>query len=365
MASVTLLDVAAAARVSKTTASDILRGASDAYNPATVEMVRETAELLGYQAHAAARLLRQGKSGIIGLSVGVRQRSFINNLVVAAHDECIKRGYQPAIFEPYHLLPKHNFSPFPSPDLLDGILSIDLSINSSLPKSYAALHKRLPIVALYPVESSAIDSVTADWGLGIEKAVEHLAKLGHSRIAYAHDPSLSYAIDRLRSQRWQGCIEKYRLDDRCQLTYKVPSTLASLGELLINAPPQPVADFAGQVIANLRALAILPTAILCTSDELAIALSARFREWGWKLPQDMSVVGFYGIDLGEYVFPRLTTVAPPFDQIGAMALDRLQERMALPKHSPAVEVCRSLLEPHLVVRESTAPPRTEQTLPLH
>ncbi len=365
MASVTLLDVAAAARVSKTTASDILRGASDAYNPATVQMVRETAELLGYQANAAARLLRQGKSGIIGLAVGVRQRAFINSLVVAAHDECIKRGYQPAIFEPYHLLPKHNFSPFPSPDLLDGVLSIDLSVNSSLPESYASLHKRLPVVALYSVDFSAIDSVSTDWGAGTEKAVEHLVKLGHRSIAYAHDPSLSYPVDRARAQRWQECLEKYQLDARCQLTYQVPSTLANMGDLLINAPSQPIANFIEQVLNNLRALSVVPTAILCTSDELALALSARLMQWGWKLPQDLSIVGFYGTDFGEYVFPRLTTVALPFERIGSTALDRLQLRMAHKENQPPVEVCHTLLEPQLIVRESTAAPRTGQAPPLH
>jgi LacI family transcriptional regulator len=355
MANVTILDVAAAAAVSKTTASDILRGAHQSYHAKTVEHVREVAERLGYQASGAARLLRQTKTNIIGIAVGVRQRPYLNSLVVAVHDECIKRGYQPAIFEPYHLLPQQGHSPFPSPDMLAGIFSIDLSMAQKLPQFYAVLRDQLPIVALYNVESRDIDSIAPDWAKGLEMVVKHLVELGHRRIAYAHDPASLYYTDRARAQRWKKCIKKFHLDDAgdCQITYSTPQLQATSGEKLVNAPSA-VPSFAEQVTQQLTQMQKPPSAVICTSDELAMALVARLTEKGWKLPRELSIVGFYGMEFGEYCYPALTTVAQPLEKIGPAALDRLialiEKRDVKPRHQ--------LLTPQLHIRQSTTAPRT-------
>lgn len=361
MPNVTIKEVAAAAKVSKTTASDILCGASrSSYSAATVEHVRGTAERLGYQANAAARLLRQGTSNIIGIAVGVRQRAYLNSIVVAAHEECIRRGFQPALFEPAHLLPSRNHSPFPSLDMLAGILSIDLSMERSLPEFYASLHNRLPVVALYPTGTHDVDAVATDWALGLEMAVEHLVGLGHRDIAFAHDPSLPFSSDRSRAERWQQCISKFGLSNaaECAIDYKVPESLVSLGERVVNAP-QPIPVFVDQIIEALRQSHRTPTALICTSDELALALISRLGRYGWQVPRDLSMIGFYGIDFGAYFYPSLTTIAPPTELLASGSVDRLIQQIENYRSGKPAAPREEALTPVLIGRESTSAPRTE------
>lgn len=351
---ITILDVAAAAKVSKTTASDILRGAHRSYNAQTVEHVQQIAEQLGYQASGAARLLRQNNSNIIGIAVGVRQRPYLNSLVVAIHAECIKRGYQPAIFEPSHLLPQRGHSPFPSPDMLAGIFSADLSLDNEIPDFYARLQNQLPIVALYNIESRSIDCIAPDWTTGIELATQHLVNLGHQNIAYVHDPNSKFYTDRIRKEHWKKCIQKFNLINASdyQITYSTPELQAFSGERLINAPSA-VPYFAEQAVARLTQMQKPPSALICTSDELAMALIAKLTERNWKLPDDLSIVGFYGMELGEYCYPSLTTVAQPLEDMSRVAMDRLTECIEAKQAKIEIEPKHQLLMPEIFVRQST------------
>ncbi|MEO6907445.1 MAG: LacI family DNA-binding transcriptional regulator [Abditibacteriaceae bacterium] len=352
---ITILDVVAAAMVSKTTASDILRGAHRPYNAQTVQRVQEIAEELGYQASGAARLLRQNSSNIIiGIAVGVRQRPYLNSLVVAIHADCIKRGYQPAIFEPSHLLPQQGHSPFPSPDMLAGIFSADLSLDNDIPNFYARLRDRLPIVALYNIESCSIDCVAPDWATGVELATQHLVNLGHRHIAYAHDPKSKYYTDRIRIKNWEQCIHQFNLvdTDEYQITYCTPKLQATSGERLVNAPSA-VPYFVEQVVARLTQMQNPPSALICTSDELAMALIAKLTEKGWKLPNDLSIVGFYGMEFGECCYPSLTTIAQPLEKISTIAMDRLAECIEATKQEKDIKPKRQLLIPEIHVRQST------------
>lgn len=347
---ITLLNVAAAANVSKTTASDILRGAHQSYNAQTVQHVQDVADQLGYQASGAARLLRQNNSNIIGIAVGVRQRPYLNSLVVAIHDECIKRGYQPAIFEPSHLLPQQGHSPFPSPDMLAGIFSADLSLDGDIPDFYARLQKRLPIVALYNVESSHINSVAPNWADGIYLATKHLVDLGHKHIAFAHDPLSKYYTDRIRIKSWKKSIKRLGLVD-AGVTYSTPELQATSGEQLVNAPSA-VPYFVEQVTAQLIQMQNPPSALICTSDELAMALIAKLAEKGWSLPKDLSIIGFYGMELGAYCYPSLTTVAQPLEEISTVAMNRLIECIKAKREKKDIKPRHQLLSPEIYSRQS-------------
>ena len=352
-ATVTILEVARAANVSKTTTSDILRGADRHYNAETIAKVQQTASRLGYRANAAARLLRQGKPDLIGIAVGVRQRPHLNRLVVAAHDECLQRGYQPVLFEPLHLMPQRHFSPFPSPAMLAGLLSIDLSMERTLPEFYASLCDHLPIVALYEVASPVVAAVTTDWPAAMHLAVEHFVQLGHRRIAYAHNPQALFPSDFSRNRAWKKAVKRFapHVDD-CRVTFLTPTELAERGGVFVNATH--ISDIAVQIVAALHALKNPPTALLCSSDEVALAVIARLGSAGWKLPQQLSVLGVDGIDFCEYSQPTLTTIEQDTKGIAAAALDHLLLGMKARQAGTAPPSCtHSRIVPRLVMRQST------------
>ena len=96
------------------------------------------------------------------------------------------------------------------------------------------------------------------------------------------------------------------------------------------------------------------TAVFCANDEAAIGLIRAMHERGRRVPQDVSVVGFDGLSLGEYSFPPLTTVRQDFRRAGEEMVRLVLEQV----DSGVVGGERQILIPtELVVRGSTAPPR--------
>lgn len=184
MPTITIRDVAAAAGVAESSVSRILSGADGySYSEETQTRVREAAERLGYKANAAARILKQQKKNLVGLAVRLTVHPYLNRLIIAVRDEVLRRGYEPVLVEPAQLLATQNQALFPSPELLAGILSLDLSIGQQGSEPFQRMSREIPMVALYPVDSDEIDWVYTDGALGVELAVEHLVELGHRRIA--------------------------------------------------------------------------------------------------------------------------------------------------------------------------------------
>ncbi len=92
-----------------------------------------------------------------------------------------------------------------------------------------------------------------------------------------------------------------------------------------------------------------PTAIICVNDFMALGVLRELRERGLRVPEDVSVSGFDDISLAQYCHPMLTTVHIPRDRIGHLVFEALTgEAAATAGHEVVVE-------PELVVRDSTAP----------
>ena len=86
---------------------------------------------------------------------------------------------------------------------------------------------------------------------------------------------------------------------------------------------------------------------------MAIGVLRELRDQGLRVPEDVSVTGFDNIQLSEYLYPALTTVNVPRRRIGEMIF----ETLVPPKDRPQQAQNQILIEPELVVRESTAPAR--------
>ena len=98
-----------------------------------------------------------------------------------------------------------------------------------------------------------------------------------------------------------------------------------------------------------------PTAIFCGNDRVAMGAYDAIKERGLRIPEDISVVGFDGIELGSYIRPALTTVAIPTYELGAAALRRLLELIARKQEgAPGPDDHTTWLPTELVVRESSA-----------
>jgi DNA-binding LacI/PurR family transcriptional regulator len=166
--------------------------------------------------------------------------------------------------------------------------------------------------------------VAVDDQVGIDLAVEHLVGLGHARIGYVDQPTMEATSRRARLAAFERALERRGLPVRW---------------LFSDAGPLPEG----------------PTALVAANDHIAVRLMERLEAAGTAVPADVSLVGFDGIPVGALARIALTTVAQPADELAREAVDLLRNRIDR-GHAAAPEQRR--LAPRLLVRGSTAPPRS-------
>jgi DNA-binding LacI/PurR family transcriptional regulator len=181
------------------------------------------------------------------------------------------------------------------------------------------------------VPSVGVDEVHAG-----ECATQHLLDLGHRHIGYAAGPSFylptqQKAAGRERALRAAGVDPDGLV---VHTDFSVEGGRAALRKLLTHSPA--------------------PTGVICSSDLMAIGVLQEAFAQGLRVPEDLSVVGFDGIDAAEWTSPRLTTVEQPIEEIADVAVDMLSTLIA----DPQKPLPDSTFRPRLNVRESTAPPQT-------
>jgi GntR family transcriptional regulator of arabinose operon len=175
----------------------------------------------------------------------------------------------------------------------------------------------LPVVLLDSIqpEPPIFDAVSQDGELAVYTAVSHLLKLGHRDVGLMH----SKVLNRIGLQRKAGytrALMEHDVTVRPERFYPVifwgedayTATRKVLNE------PQP------------------PTALVCTGDEMAVGAMAAVTEHGWRVPRDMSIVGFG--DDGYFTVPQLSTVRVPLEQMGLAAARLLVERLKRPAAPP-------------------------------
>ena len=169
-------------------------------------------------------------------------------------------------------------------------------------------------------------------------ATRHLVQLGHTRIGFVSGPARSMPA-RLKRAGWEVALAE--------------AGLAHDAELVAHAPY----GAAGGAAAMTRLLEMVrPTAVMCSSDLMALGAISAAEHRGLAVPRDLSVVGFDDIPLASYCTPALTTLAQPIAEIARAAVDGL---LADLEGDPAAPAAHSrIFRPRLVVRESTCPPAT-------
>ena len=108
-----------------------------------------------------------------------------------------------------------------------------------------------------------------------------------------------------------------------------------------------------QAVSQLMAQPSPPTAIFCQSDVMAIGALQQAKKLGFRVPQDLSIIGFDDIKFSEFCDPPLTTVSQPRYEIGRQSMTLLLNMLK----GQDIGTSSRLLEAKLVVRASAAPPR--------
>jgi len=306
----TIKDVAEAAGVAVGTVSRVIN-CSGSVKMQTAERVRAVIAEMGFRPNASGRALRLGESGAIGVLVPT-----ISNPIFARSLEGIEQAG--AAFGFSTIVTTSRYDPARELDQVAalaarGVQGLILTLADTTTARIAAVAAHgLPFVLVYnppgaepgttPYALATVDSHAA-----VREAAQQLISLGHRRIAFLGG-SFS-ASDRAKA-RYQGYCE-------AMAAQGLPAWRAV--ELSFSADTQ---AFETEIAALLKRLAP-PTAIICSNDLLALQAIAAARHLGLSVPDDLSVIGFDGMPMGQLVHPQLATVKQPALSMGASAADLL------------------------------------------
>jgi LacI family transcriptional regulator len=331
---VTIKHVAQVCGVAPSTVSNALSG-KGYVRAKTREQVIAAAAQLGYRASSLARGLRLQRTWTVGVLVADIANPFFPDLVRGMEDVLWTRHFNLMLCNTdydkekeaaylHHLVDKR----------LDGLILASTAADSA---DVMLLRERgVPFVMLNRRHRTlATDYVGIDNRRGTAGVVQHLAELGHRRIAFIRGPQDSSAAE----DRYSGYLDEMR------------RRFAVFDEQLI-APGDYSIDAGRRACTQLLTLERPPTAIVSANDFMAIGAMAVLRERGMAVPADMSVTGFDDIYVSALPWIELTTLRPHSWELGARAAEVLLARIDKTPNGPADIV----LPPTLIHRGTTAPP---------
>lgn len=338
----TLKDVAEKLGLSTATVSLVINGAkaAEAIPRETHDRVLAAARELDYRPNTLARSLRSNRSYTIGVLVPEVSHDYAAGIVGGVENYLQKEGY-------LYLVASHRFRQ----DLRDKYLNLLLDRQvEGFVLINTQLETPLPLPAVAVADHNTLPGVT---GIVIDNeraalvALEHLAALGHRRIAFFKGHPGSGDTE-LRWRAIHHAAEKLGLP--------------VLPELCVQLSGQPGEVFSAEEAydeGHLFGRKLLArnepfSALFAFNDIAAIGAMRAFFDAGLKVPEDVSVVGFDDIHGAAYQNPSLTTVRQPLAEMGEIAARLLLDILA--GHNQ--KVARLMIEPQLMVRGSTGPCRS-------
>lgn len=328
--------VAAMAKVSIATVSRTING-SPLVSERLAKRVWQAIEQLNYFPNTHARSLVSGRSRILGIIVENITNPFFPELIQCFEEIAVAHGYE--------ILVSSSSS---DPAVLttcvrrmierkvEGVAM--LTFGEEEPVLDQLSFHEIPIVlAEFRLENPKTSTILLDYETGIRAAVDHLAGLGHSKIAYLAGPhNIHSAIT--RENNFRTAMEAAGLPTQKKWVIECDHTLKG-----------GVAGF-----DRLQSLATRPTAILCSNDMTAIGVLRAAYMKGLRVPEDLSVVGLDDIDFAEFTLPPLTTIRLSRGDLARAAFEALRQQA---EEASQPDMQREfLVSTSLVLRGSTAAP---------
>ena len=337
-----MADVAREAGVSSTTVSFVINNRVDqSISAQTRRRVLEVVEALGYRPNRAARNLQAQRTATIGyLSNERADNPFSGQSIAGAHDSAWKHGTALLVVnttrDTERLLAGIN-------DLLDRrVDAILFAAVGTRRVILPGLLSNVPTVLVncYLPDDSLPCALPDDEGGGYA-ATRLLLDAGHREIAYLAGRPGAWAT-RARLRGYRRALTEHGLDPKQQIV-RFGNYMADSGY-----------DLTREVLAG----PVLPTALLCGNDRMALGAYLALGEAGLRVPQDMSVVGYDDQPtLAGEVHPRLSTVRLPYYRMGWWAAEQLLS------HNVGRLPPQTLIAAEVVPRDSVAAPRASTPPP--
>ena len=328
--SVSLRDVAKAAKVSVGTVSNVLNR-SEVVAPKTLARVQATIKELGFVPNGFARNLRSGQSRTLGLIVPDVSNPFFTEVARGVEDAASKRDY--AVFlcnSDESATKEERYVNVLIQQQVRGVLITPADMKS---ERLDVMRDRGIAVALLDREIKGRKqcSVSVDDVHGGQIAIEYLAGLGHKNIAWVCGPeSIPQVAD-----RGAGVAKAAKVAGSKIETIRVSLMNATNGE---------------EAARKILELDVLPTAIFCANDLLALGVMRALLASKVRIPEQVSVLGYDNIEFAPSAAVPLSSIAQPSYQMGVTAADLLLNEC---EDGDSHEHQQIRFQPQLVERAST------------
>ncbi|WP_433966912.1 LacI family DNA-binding transcriptional regulator [Tunturiibacter gelidiferens] len=295
----------------------------------------KAAEDLNYRPNLFARSLRNRRSQTVGVIVPEVSEGYATLVLSGIEHELMQADYFYFLISHHHREEMIQRSERLFRDrAVEGVIAVDTLLRDrwAIPTVTVSGHH----------EPKGVTNIVLNHRLAAELAIDHLSGLGHKRLAFIKGQKFSSDTE----SRWRGirhAMEKRGLTIFPQLVMQLEGD-------------QPTHEPGYLATQKLLACGETFTALFAFNDVSAIGAIKALREAGLRVPQDVSVVGFDDVQSAAFQNPALTTVRQPLRTMGTLAAQTvLLQIAAAAGGNHAQEI---VVDPELVVRESTCPPGT-------
>jgi LacI family transcriptional regulator len=332
---VTIVEIAAAAGVSKSTVSLVLKG-SESVHPATRERVNAAIRDLGYVYNRGAANLRRARSNIVGMIIHDLINPFCTELAVG-----LERSFQAAGYVPF--IANTAESPVRQAEVIklmreQGVAGLIISPARGTPDDAldGLVAAGVPVVlTVRRLKGRRIPVVSPDNRLGARLAVERLAELGHQRIAFLG----GYSDSVVRAERLEG--------------FRAAMADAGLDpDNAVIAASAPTREGGAQALESALAQRKPPTGAVCFNDIVAFGVCLGLRRRGIQAGRGFAVIGFDDVQEAVHADPPLTTIAVDVMGLGERAAQSVLKMIETGRNTAEDHVGAV----HLAVRESCGGP---------
>ena len=326
----TIRDVAAKAGVSAATVSRIINNKGQA-TPETIARVHAVIKELGYKPNVVARSLTSRKSNTIALLVPTISNPFFPELARGVEDVANSYGLNIFLCNTDDERDKvNNYLVSLRERYVDGVIINSLNLTNN---DLEELHSSgIPTITLDRTFSNhEYSSISVKHRIGAQLATKHLIDIGCKRIGLIRGPEDDFtAVQRMWGYR--DYVKDFDWFDQSWIAlgdFSVKSGYLCMKELFQRHP-----DIDG---------------VFASNDLMAIGLLKAAHEWGRKVPDELAIIGFDGIDMSQYTNPPISTIKQPSYEMGQMAMKELLRLIRRPED----DFNKIELDVELILRESS------------
>ncbi|HHT88231.1 MAG TPA: LacI family transcriptional regulator [Clostridiales bacterium] len=327
---ITMKDIAIKLGVSTVTVSKALSGKEGVSNEVR-ELIKHTAEEMGYRYNALGKSMREGRNYNIGILIAeqfMHESAFYSKMYQALIKEMMKFDY----FGILEIISGHDERKLVMPHILkknkvDGIILL-----GQMHRDYIRMidNTNIPYIFLDFVDDTFnVDTIISDNVYGAYEITKYLISHGHSKIGFVGNQLATTSI----TDRYIG-FYKALLENKLEIKE----------EWIINDR-----DEYGNFI-DLRLPKELPTAFVCNCDKIAYELILLLKKKGIRVPNDVSVVGYDNYIYATLSDPQITTVEVNVEAMSEMAVASIIRRCI----NPAIESSRKIISGKIIVRNSVS-----------